>query len=113
MIEAKIYKLIPRSKNLAVAARILETIHHTETDTTLREFPRICIDDERPAKILSKSLEMEKILMPDWFSSENGGVAIERDFKTFTQMKLCGVDVIRVVKGNRYSDMWKILLNRI
>jgi len=107
------YELLPDGTDLNKAATELETIHRREMGMNTRKFPRICLDDDKFSKLLNVSLEMEEKLLPDWFSSENGEADIQRKFKTFADRELCSVDIIKIFKGEQYSNMWTAWLDHL
>jgi len=99
---------LPDATNLEIASMELERMHQAGLTP---DIPRTCMDDEALAKLLEKSIEMEKVLVPDWFLSENGEQEIRRKFKTFAEKELCGVGVLKVGRAKEYSDMWETLLD--
>jgi hypothetical protein len=114
VIAAKDLNVIPEGTNsLAKASSELTTIHQMVMNMTLKDFPVVCLDDEEFVEVLKKSLEFEKKLVPTWFSSENGESAIQLEFKHYAENKLCSVDVTKVVKDEKYSEMWKTLLHQL
>jgi hypothetical protein len=113
VIAAKDLNVIPEGTSLAKASSELTTIHQMVMNMTLKNFPVVCLDDEESVEVLKKSIEFEKKLVPTWFSSENGESAIQLEFKHYAESKLCSVDVTKVVKDEKYSEMWKTLLHQL
>lgn len=99
---------ISSTKQLKAAVKLIEQ-HQKESN----KFDVICPDRAILNRLLEISLQMEKLMVPEFFAGPSGERELRSDFEQQAKSSLCSVDISGAIESSNWREFFASLNDRL